>query len=103
MTDSSQFLLILQAEREHLVTVSVKLPENVQQVFEDQLYDSFASEDAGALAKAWNAQRKEAVKEAMEKYLLPMGAKWAREWLREEVEDMLAKKAGDALQDVSTS
>lgn len=101
MVDSAQFLYILQAEREHLVTVQINLLENVQKVFEDQLYESFASEAHSSVAQAWNEQRKLVVRETMDKFLLPLGSKWAREWLREEVEDTLAKKAGDSLQDVS--
>ncbi|KAG8895581.1 Transcription elongation factor spt6, partial [Tulasnella sp. 403] len=99
MTDSAQFLHILQAESEHLVTLHIRLPESVQNAFQDQLYNAFASAASDEIGKAWNAQRKEVVKEAMDKFLIPVGAKWAREWLREEVEDSLAKRCGDSLQD----
>ena len=67
------------------------------------MYDAFASEAAGSAGEAWNIQRMEIVQEALDKYLLPTGPKWARERLREEVEDSLAKKCGDTLQDVSSS
>ena len=49
--------------------------------------DAFSSDSYSDTAKAWNAERSRVVTEAMEQHLLPVGAKWAREWLREEVED----------------
>lgn len=101
MKDSPQFLHILQAEHDHLITVQIKLHDQAQQVLERDLSNAFTSDGTGPVSKAWNAQRKLVVAEALEKHLLPLGTKWAREWLREEIEDGLAKKCGDSLQDVS--
>lgn len=102
MVDIPQFLYIMQAEHELLVNIHIRLPEGVQGNFQRQLYEAFASDVYNDTGSAWNLERKEIVSEAMEKYLLPAGAKWTREWLREEVEDFLAKKAGDSLQNVSS-
>ncbi|KAG8886008.1 Transcription elongation factor spt6 [Tulasnella sp. 331] len=99
MVDVPQFLYIMQAEHELLVNIHIRLPEGVQGNFQKQLYEAFASDVYNDTGSAWNLERKGIVDDAMEKYLLPAGAKWTREWLREEVEDFLAKKAGDSLQD----
>ncbi|KAG8984083.1 Transcription elongation factor spt6 [Tulasnella sp. JGI-2019a] len=99
MLDVPQFLYIIQAEHELLVKISIKLPDGVQSNFQKQLYEAFASDAYNDVGSAWNVERQEIVTEAMEKFLLPAGAKWTREWLREEVEEFLAKKAGDSLQD----
>ncbi|KIO20227.1 hypothetical protein M407DRAFT_30136 [Tulasnella calospora MUT 4182] len=99
MKDSPQFLHILQAEHDHLITVQIKLHDQAQHVLERDLSNAFFSDGTGPVSKGWNAERKLVVTEALEKHLLPLGIKWAREWLREEIEDSLAKKCGDSLQD----
>ncbi|KIJ44055.1 hypothetical protein M422DRAFT_60198 [Sphaerobolus stellatus SS14] len=99
MTDSPQFLHILAAEAEHLVTIDIHLSPDKQHGFEQKLVDAYSSDSYSDTAKAWNEQRAEVVREAMEKYLLPCGSKWAREWLREQVEDYLAAACGDVLEE----
>ena len=103
MVASPQFLHILNAEHDHLVTVQVVLPEIDRQDFEDRLYEAIKSDAYTDAGHNWNKQRREVVKEAMDKFLIPAGSKWTREWLRDEVEDVLAKRCGDALQDVCFS
>jgi len=100
MNESPQFLHILAAEAEHLVTVKIHLPNEKQHEFQQKLIDAYSSDSYSDTAKAWNEQRAEVVQEAMEKYLLPAGSKWAREWLREEVEDFLSNICGEALEEV---
>ncbi len=101
MQDVPQFLYILQAERDLLVTVEIALPPDVRHELTENLYNAMASEAITPAGKAWNEERRAVVEEALTKYLLPVGVKWAREWLREEVEDFVAKKCGDSLHDVS--
>ncbi|KAJ3557008.1 hypothetical protein NM688_g1705 [Phlebia brevispora] len=88
---SSQFLHILQAESEHLVTVSITLPPETVGEFERRLNEAFASDSFSDSARAWNAQRLRVVQEAIEQHLIPAAVKWTREWLREEVEDFICK------------
>ncbi|KAF8576398.1 transcription elongation factor Spt6 [Ramaria rubella] len=99
MTESPQFLHILAAEADHLVTVDIHLPTEKQHAFQQRLVDAYSSDSYSDTAKAWNDQRAEVVREAMEKYLLPAGSKWAREWIREEVEDFLAANCGEVLEE----
>ncbi|KAG5728025.1 Transcription elongation factor SPT6 [Termitomyces sp. T112] len=90
MLDSSQFLNILMAESELLVTVSVTLPPEVKSAFERKLNEAFASDSFSDAARAWNEERSRVVHEVLEQHLIPAGAKWTREYIREEVEDFLA-------------
>ncbi|THH00428.1 hypothetical protein EW145_g7080 [Phellinidium pouzarii] len=96
MLRSTQYLNILAAEAELLVTVSVSLQNDVKQTFANRLVEAFASDSFSETAKAWNEERALVVQEAIEKHLIPIGIKWVREYIREEVEDYLAKTCGDA-------
>lgn len=100
---SPQFLSMLAAEAEHLINISVSLPVDVKQAFQNQVYEAFASDSFSDTAKAWNDERLLVVQEAVEKHLIPVGIKWTREYIREEVEDYLAKRCGDAFYEVGLS
>ncbi|KAF9246316.1 SH2 domain-containing protein [Melanogaster broomeanus] len=99
MLDSAQFLHILAAEAELLVNVSIYLTNEAKAKFERQLNDAFASDSYSDIAKSWNEERSRVVQEALEYHLIPVGIKWAREWLREEVEDALAIHCGNKLKE----
>lgn len=100
MLDSTQILLIFAAESEHLVTCSIFLPIAVKQDLQHRLTDAFSSDSFSDAAKAWNDERSLVVQEAIEKHLLPAGAKWLREYLREEVEDSLSRRCAIELYQV---
>ncbi|KZT26523.1 transcription elongation factor Spt6 [Neolentinus lepideus HHB14362 ss-1] len=99
MLQSPQFLHILAAESEHLVTVSIFLPPEAKSSFEHRLSKVFASDSFSDTAKAWNEERSKVVQETIEQHLIPLGIKWTREWVREEVEDYLAKRCGEVLRE----
>ncbi|KDQ60952.1 hypothetical protein JAAARDRAFT_55682 [Jaapia argillacea MUCL 33604] len=99
MLQSPQFLKILAAESEHLVTVSIVIPPEAKSTFERRLNDAFASDSFSDTARAWNEERSRVVAECLEQHLLPLGVKWTREWLREEVEEFLAKRCSDVLRE----
>lgn len=98
MTRGSQFLHIQAAEADHLVTVSVGIREDVRVQFVNDLIQAVSSDGYSTVSKQWNDVRAQAVTEAVDKHFLPFGSKWIREWLREEVEDFLAKACGDELE-----
>ncbi|KAJ3517179.1 hypothetical protein NLJ89_g675 [Agrocybe chaxingu] len=98
MLRSPQFLHILAAESEHLVTISVSIPADAKAAFERRFLDAFSSDNFTDSAKAWNAERSRVVQEVIEQHLIPAGVKWTREYIRDEVEDMLALKCRDQLQ-----
>lgn len=100
MLQISQFLHILQAESEHLVTVSITVPPETVGEFERRLNEAFASDSFSDSARAWNAQRLRVVQEAIEQHLIPAAVKWTREWLREEVDNYVCKQCADALRKV---
>ena len=97
MLQSTQFLNILAAEAEHLVTVSIFLPKDVSQEIIHRLTEAFASDNFSDAAKAWNDERALIVQEVVEKQLLPLGVKWTKEYVREEVEDYLANRCAESL------
>lgn len=100
MLQSPQFLLIVQAENEHLITVTISIPPPVKAEFERRLSDAFSSDNFSDSAKAWNAERLLVIHEVLEQHLMPAGIKWTREYVREEVEDFLAQKCGALLKTV---
>lgn len=102
MLDSAQFLLILAAEAEHLVNVSISIPNPAISSFERRLNEAFASDNFSDSAKAWNVERSRVVQEVMELHLIPAGIKWTREYLREEVEDHIAAQCSIRLRAVSS-
>jgi transcription elongation factor SPT6 len=83
------------------VTLSIVLPNEAKAQFERSLNDAFASDSYSDAAKSWNEERSRVVQEVLEHHLIPVGAKWTREWVREEVEDFLATRCGDILKEVS--
>ncbi|KAJ6630875.1 transcription elongation factor SPT6 [Mycena sp. CBHHK59/15] len=97
MLDSSQFLFMLEADAKNLITISIYLPPDTKAAFERRLNDALASDSFSEAAKAWNEQGSLVVQEVMDHHLLPLGAKWTREYIREEVEDVLAARCGAAL------
>lgn len=99
MLDSAQFLHIIAAESEHLVNVSIYLTNEAKGRFERLLNDAFTSDSYSDIAKAWNEERSRVVQEALDQHLIPVGMKWCREWLREEVEDALAVHCGNKLRE----
>ena len=102
MLQSTQFLNMLAAETEHLIQVTIAIPSDVRQTFQSQLNDAFASDSFSDNAKAWNEERMLVVHETMEQHLIPAGVKWTREYLREEIEDFLARRCAAAFYDVSS-
>lgn len=101
LLDTSQFLYMLAAESEHLVTLSIYLPDQAKANFFRRLEEAFTSDGYSDVARAWNAERLRVINETVEQHLIPIGVKWTREWLRDEVEDLMASRCGDALRSVS--
>lgn len=100
MLESAQFLHILAAETELLVTVSIHLPNDVKDEFERRLDDAFHSDNFSDATKAWNEERLRIVRDVLTQHLLPAGAKWMREYIRDESEDFLAERCGAQLRSV---
>jgi len=101
MFNSAQFLHILQAERENLVTVALSIPTDVKVDLERKLTNAFSSDNFTEAAKAWNAERSLVIQETLEQHLIPGGMKWIREVLRDETEDLVANTCSKKLRMVS--
>jgi len=98
-----KFLNILAAEANHFVTVSITMSDDEKSDFENDLVTAFISDSFSDTVNAWNAERRRIIAETMDQHLMPHGAKWTREWLREEVEDLLARQCGETLREVGSS
>jgi transcription elongation factor SPT6 len=103
LLETSQFLHILNAEADHLVTMNMFLSTDAKAKFERRLNDAFASDSYSDTAKAWNEERSLVVQEALEEHLIPVAIKWTKEWIREEAIDYLAARCGGQLRSVSSS
>lgn len=100
MLETPQFLQILAAEHEHLVNISIFIRPEAKAQFERRLTDAFHSDSFSDTAKAWNKERSRVIQDVLEHHLIPAGIKWAREYLREEVEDWLADQCANQLRKV---
>lgn len=100
MAASPQFLHILAAEAEHLVTVSVTLPPDARADFERRLTDAFSGDTYSESGRAWNAERLRVVQETLEQHLIPASIKWTREWIRDEAEEFLCRRCSYTLREV---
>lgn len=94
-----KFLNILAAEANHFVTVSITMLDDEKSDLENDLATAFISDSFSDTVNAWNAERRRIIAETMDQHLMPHGAKWTREWLREEVEDLLARQCGETLRE----
>ncbi|KAI0256807.1 transcription elongation factor Spt6 [Lactifluus subvellereus] len=99
LRSTHQFLNILAAEANHFVTVSITLSDDEKNDFENELASAFVSDSFSDTVNAWNAERRRVIAETIDQHLMPHGAKWTREWLREEVEDLLARRCGESLRE----
>lgn len=100
MLDSAQFLNILAAESEHLVTISIFIDPDTRRTIETRLDDALTSDNFGGSTQAWNTERLLVVQEVLDVHLIPAAVKWTREFIREEVEDFLAIQYGGLLRNV---
>ncbi|KAJ7774913.1 transcription elongation factor SPT6 [Mycena metata] len=99
MLRTSQFLQMLTAESKNLITITISLPSDAKATFERRLTDALASDSFSETAKSWNEQGALVVQEVLEQHLLPLGAKWAREYIREEAEDTVVNRLGDTFRE----
>ena len=100
MLSDVQWLHILAAEADHLVTVEIALSQRDEAAFRDALARAFNSDGFSDIAKAWNHQHAQVIEEVVEKHLYAVGVKHVREWLRDEVEEQLAAKCASVLEQV---
>lgn len=88
------------AEADNLINIVVTIPPDIKATFERRLLDAFSSDSFTDSARSWNAERLRVVQEVIDQHLIPAAIKWTREFIREEVEDVLAAKCGDKLRTV---
>ncbi|QRV99986.1 transcription elongation factor SPT6 [Ceratobasidium sp. AG-Ba] len=93
-----QYLHILAAESELLLSVTISTSPVRMHEITTSLENAYASDSFSDSAKAWNEQRRMVIDEALTKHLIPQAIAWTKEWLRDEVEEHLAGKAAEQLE-----
>lgn len=101
MTKGHQFLLILEAESKNVITVTISLSVEARDRIVGQIMDAFQEDSISETSQMWNGERQLVVEEALDSFFIPMGTKWLREYLRDEVEEKLSKQLYDAVMNVS--
>lgn len=98
--ESTQFLSILSAEREDLITVSIGFHVEVYEEIVDTIHSACKNDGISDVVDGWNEFTREAIFEAFSQFLMPSAIKYTREWLREKQEDYLAHRCTQALSEV---
>lgn len=98
-TRSAQFLQILSAESEGLVTVDVHIQREPLRKLTQEFYGVYLSDLTSADATAWNKIREEIIMEMLQHHLLPLGARWTREWLKELEEEWVCSRCAARLEE----
>jgi len=85
-----QFLKILKANNEKLLTYSIDIPEAVmQKEFIDRMKEFFQSEGQSEVAHTWNEEREKILLEALKENLFPL--------FQNQLKDSLTRKAEEAV------
>lgn len=99
--DTPQWLHILKAEEEGLITISIVVTDHQMKGIVDALERCCVSTDYGEVASKWNELRRGICRDVLDKHLIPMGSKWVKEYLRGQAEDFVAERCRMELEFVS--
>lgn len=100
LATSARFLHYLEAEKDLLVSIHLFLRQDLIDRLENGIISAFSSDEEGQVASAWNKFREQNIKIAVRNELIPLGQRWVKEWLRDEVEDFVANGCGAELEKV---
>lgn len=100
-SDTPQWLHILKAEEDGLITIDIVVGQEQLDGFCGALERCCVSMDYGEIATKWNELRREICRETLSKYLIPMASKWVKEYLRSQAEDYVAERCRMELEFVS--
>ena len=67
-----------------------------------EFYKVYFSDLTSDDARAWNKIREDIIVESLQYHLLPMGARWTREWLKDIEEDWVAGRCAAKLEEVTS-
>jgi transcription elongation factor SPT6 len=98
---SSQFLHILAAEQDLLVTVTVHLRAEELATLRNDLTKAYLSDWSSSRAQAWNDIRTDIIEAALNEHLLPLASRWTRDWLKEKAEQYVGERCSEILESVS--
>lgn len=89
------------AENEGLVEADIHIQKSSLNKLTHEFYAVYLSDLSSDDARAWNKIREEIIRESLQDHLLPLGARWARDWLKESAEDYVANKCAHKLEEVN--
>ncbi|WVQ78460.1 transcription elongation factor SPT6 [Cryptococcus sp. DSM 104549] len=89
---SPQFLHILKAEEEGLITIEVTPSQGNEKSFADTLVRCCRSAEFGEVAAAWNEAREEVCHTLTKNFLIPAASKWVKQHLKAEAENYVAER-----------
>lgn len=98
-----QFLQILDAEAEGLVDINIHVQKEPLRNLTLEFYKVYLTSMDSEEAKAWNRVREDIVVEALAQHLLPLGARWIRDRLKEQEEEEIAMRCAAKLDEVGSS
>lgn len=87
-----QFLHILKAEEEGLLTIDISVAEEQIGDFSGTLVRCCVSKDYGEIAQAWNGEREELIQNVVRQVYIPAATKWVKEHLRSQAEEFVAER-----------
>lgn len=90
--NTPQFLHILKAEEEGLLTIEISVADEPITDFTSTLVRCCVTKDYGEVAQAWNEQREEVVQTVVRQNYLPSVTKWVKEHLRSQAEEFVAER-----------
>ncbi|ORX33718.1 transcription elongation factor SPT6, partial [Kockovaella imperatae] len=89
--DSPEFLHMLKAEEDGLITISIEVGE-MEDSFTQTLVRCVHADDHGELSRAWNELRKEICDTVVAHHLIPAASKWVKEHMRSQAEEFVAER-----------
>lgn len=94
---------MLRAEEEGLVILHVSMPDINMDAFEEAMFNAWKSNGTGENETMWNDIRQEITQEAFRNHLVPAGAAWLKEELRERASVLIGERCQAELFNVSSS
>jgi transcription elongation factor SPT6 len=97
--NSDQFLLILKAEGEGYIKMTIDLPPTaIENELKKIMEVHFLSENSDPVANAWNEQRKLVIDASLKDYLIPLFCFQTRERLKKEAEEYVTRMCTERLE-----
>lgn len=82
-----------------MVTVDIHIKKDALRKLTQEFYNVYLSDLTSADATAYNKIREEIIMEMLQMHLLPLGARWTRDWLKEVEEEFVCARCAARLEE----